>query len=269
LNIRETKEPYHTLTFSVGSKENPCLDASIFMPGIDDRLAHLVEIATIHKIKALEECTIHYDSEKSFGTELLYSFINVLKANYPHVKKINLFDASEIICGHKDTLDLISYSIAKHGKTWYELKVGAYPRDDVEKYKVSVAKFVSPEFKKTVPYEDLFISLLGNKYAEDIMKRSITTYKIMYENANTFPEFFKALNKTVPKEDKCKFFKDWLNEFVGKHVSFMRDWIIDIENNPVLGNVLNISQARPMPPRSRTVKARKNRKQGSRRTRKK
>jgi hypothetical protein len=253
LNMEEIKTPIHSITFHVGTMETPCLDASIFMPGIDDRLSHLIETASLHKIEALEQCALEYDEEKSFGTELLYSFINILKASYPHVKRITLHDASNIPCGVGDTLDLLTYSIAMHGKTWYEMKAGAYPKEDYEIYKNTINKYISPEFKKTIPFEDLFIYLIGNSYAKEIIEGSLSTYKNMYDSAYTFPEFFKALNKTVPKQLKCKFFKAWLRNFIGTYVRYSRDWTIDIDANSVLGNVLNVSRARPM---QRTRKSR-------------
>ncbi len=273
LHTEPIKSVLNGILLYVGNKENPCLEATVYFPGGDDRLNYLTDEALLSKIDAIEQCALDYDNDESFGSELLFSFINMVKANYKHIKRIRLHDASYIPCNRAtgDTLDLLTYSIALYGKTWYESKTGAYPvgNEKVRKlYEESINHFISPELKQITPFAKIYHDV-GAHYARKIIDGSLSTYENMYNSSKTFPEFFKALSKTIPKHDKCKFFKGWLELFVGNYVSFPRDWIIDIESNPVLGNVLNVSQARPMSPRSRTVKARKNRKQGSRRTRKK
>lgn len=239
LHVTEKKSPFHTIEFLVGEKDKPCLDASIFLPGIDERLKDVTQIATLHKIDALEQCALQWDEEKSFGTELLYSFIDILSSNFPHVKTIKLSDASYIPCNRRDdTLDLLSYSIALYGKSWYELKAGAYL--PLAKYRTIYAKdvknYIDPSTKAKTPFTDIFGQMIGNTFAREYMGHDISTYETMYEKANTFPEFFQNLSKKIPKRSRCKFFKGWLEFFMNGRVYIGRDWYIDIRNNDVLKN---------------------------------
>jgi hypothetical protein len=256
LNMEQKHSTLNPILFRVGDEKFPCLEATVFMPGGDERLADLVDEAILSKIDAIEQCALEYDDEHSFGTELLFSFINLLKSSYKHVKRLRLHDASYIPCNRSsgETLDLLTYSIATQGKTWYEMKAGAYPDPNVKSsktYNDEITNFISPEFKHSIPFIKLYSHIAGNNYAKNIIDDSFASYESMYNFANTFPDFFRSLSKAVPKQEKCKFFKGWLEYFVADYVTYPRDWIIDIDNNPTLGNVLNTSHARPMRPRTR------------------
>lgn len=237
LSVTEKKSPFHTIEFVVGEKSKPCLEASIFLPDIDEQFKDLAEIATLQKIDALEQCALKWDEEKSFGTELLYSFIEILSSNYPHVKTIKLSDASYIPCNRRDdTLDLLTYSIALYGKTWYELKAGAYLPFATHRtmYEKEVQKYIDPLTKTKTPFTDIFGQMIGNTFTRDYMGNDFSTYETMYTNAHTFPEFFLRLSKKIPKKLRCKFFKGWLEFFINGYVHIGRDWYIDIQNNEIL-----------------------------------
>ena len=266
LQMERKYDPVDYIEFRVGDEDGLCLEGSVELPGGNDRLASFIDTATLSKIDAIEQCALEYDEEHSFGTELLFSFINILKANFPHVKKVRLHDASYIPCNRStgETLDLLTYSIATQGKTWYEMKTGAYPDPNVKAsktYKDEITYFISPELKNSITFSELYRNI-KNSYAVNIIKPSYSEFETMYNSSNTFPEFFRALSKKVPKQNKCKFFKGWLEYFVADYVTYPRDWIIDIDHNPTLGNVLNVSQVRPMGSRTRR------RKRNSRKTRK-
>jgi hypothetical protein len=261
LNMERKKDAVSDfIFFRVGNKSQPCLEGHIQMPGGNDRLSYLASTAALSKIDALEQCALEYDEKHSFGTELLFSFINAVKANYPHVKKIKLYDASFVPCDRSkgDTLDMLTYSIALYGKTWYELKAGAYPDYGQGSYNEDIRRYVSPEFKSSLGFEHIlyFLRMSRNEYATNIIEKSLSKYESMYNSFKTFPEFFQALNKLVSKQEKCNFFKDWMESFIRKYVRYIRDWIIDIDHNPTLGNVLNISQVRPMGSRTRSRRQR-------------
>jgi hypothetical protein len=255
LHVEKRHSTFEVIHFRVGDSKNPCLEGSLNLPGDDDRFAEVFETANLHKIDALEQCALEYDDKESFGTELLFSFINFVKANYPHIKKVKLHDASYIPCDRSkgDTLDLLTYSIAMNGKTWYESKAGAYPDFGQDSYTKDVERYVSQEFKSSMPFEQilLYLEKSRNTYATNIIENSLPKYRAIFDSSKTFPEFFRAINKLIPKEQKCIFFKDWMESFIRKYVRYIRDWIIDIDYNPTLGNVLNVSQARPMQSRTR------------------
>jgi hypothetical protein len=251
LQVKEKHSPFHTIEFLVGTNDQPCLEASLFLLDNDDALKSILNICTLHKIDAIEKCALEFKEDKSFGTELLYSFINIIKSNFPHITIIKLSDASYIPCNRKDdTLDLLTYSIAIHGKTWYELKSGAYlpTVQQNELYKNTVSKFTDPKTKLNIPFNEILSHMVSTGFTREYIGDDIQMYEYLYNSANTLPEFFSMLSKKIPKTLRCKFFKGWLEYFVGLHVFIGRDWLIDIKNNTLLNalGVLNVTKKRPM-----------------------
>lgn len=252
LNVRETKYPIHKMRYSVGNTDNPCLEASVFMQDVDERIRHLIQEASIHKIEALQECLLNDvdETDASFGTELLYSIINIIKASHPYVKIISFQDASHIPCNREkgDMLDLLTYNIALHGNTWYEMKAGAYleSEKDQKKYDKEVAEYLALVPRIAMPFQKFYEKMLRNDFATAKITPHLTAIEKTYVASESFPAFFKYLNTLIDKSEKCRFYKDWLEAFIDSNITIKRDWKINIEGNPVLGNVLNVSKKRPM-----------------------
>jgi hypothetical protein len=261
LHVKEKTSPFHTIEFTVGESQKPCLDASLFLPDNDSRVQSIINTCTLHKIDAIEQCALEYDQDKSFGTELLYSFINIVTVNFPHINTIKLSDASYIPCNRDDgdTLDLLTYSIALYGQTWYEIKAGARlpPGKLRDLYESNIKTFIDPKTKSNISFSELLSHMLSTSIGREVIGNDILAYEIIYEEKKTLPDFFTALSKKIPKHMKCKFFKGWLEYFIGLHVYVGRDWLIDIRENSVLQNlnVINVSKSKPM--RSKTRKCRR------------
>ena len=158
LSIKESFTP-HQYTFFVGDKTNKCLEAIMMMPDVEDRFKDEIKTVQLTRIDALDACILsEQDSEdESFGTELLYSFINILKANYSYVKYLRLYDVSYIPCNRdlNQTLDLLTYDIALYGKSWYEMKAGAHletPKLN-KKYEDEIKIWMSDIIKKKYTFD--------------------------------------------------------------------------------------------------------------------
>jgi hypothetical protein len=122
--------------------------------------------------------------------------------------------------------------VALYKKTWYEEHYNAYMlhNENYSAYRKSVESYASKETKKSVPF-DMFLSLyLYKQYTRNIIDSNIDYYKTMYETSDTFPEFFQKLSKSIKREDKCNFFKGWLEHFLSSYVKIAADrhWCFDL-----------------------------------------
>lgn len=209
---------------------------------MDMRFADLLPICKLHKIEALQECALEYDEEKSFGTELMYSFIHLIAHNYKHITQIQLSDASYIPCNRPmgDTLDLLTYSIGLYGKTWYELKATAHVRNNRyhKRYYDGVQEYMKPETKASTSYIQLLKMIARGNPSTYAYISDKPEYETMYTSASTFPEFFQNMSKTIPKEKKCQFFKGWLEAFIESYVLILRVWTIDLKDNDTLNTLM-------------------------------
>jgi hypothetical protein len=237
--VEDIPIPDHKRKFYIGDDTGLCLEASVFMPGVNPM--YEPHICILHKIDALEECAIKDSGEKnaSLGTEVLYAFISILRSNYPHVNKIKLTDTSYIPCNRRngDTLDLLTYNIALYGQTWYEMKAGAYLPSATKR--ATYEKDIGVYMKLTTnnySFDTLYRAInRHNQYAAHKIYQNIETYRAMYTDSKTVPEFLGKLKNTIDPSDKCKFFKGWLEAWLNDFVHIERNWTINIDENPILG----------------------------------
>jgi hypothetical protein len=240
--LQKTEEfsPIHQIKYIVGYEKKPCIEAYVLLPD-NERLHELgfTNTAKLAKIDALIECarediTNNYLEKYSFGTELLEYIINLISTTYPHITKISLNDTSHIPCNRKaqDELDLLTYSIAKYGKTWYEMKMNVHLESKVaqERYKKEINYYMSRELKSTITFKEILNILENNNFALKFIYSNISDYEKMYEMAQTLPEFFTKLSELVPRKDRCHFFKDWLENFIKQFIYVESYWIYDIRS---------------------------------------
>jgi hypothetical protein len=246
MKITESSDSaFKSYTFEVesGDETKPCLKLYVRVPATnDERIRNVSTIASLLNVEALLECSLddineNYMRRYHFGDELLATVNYILKRFFPHVKSVELYDASYLPCNRafNDVLDLLTYSIAIYGKTWYETKLGAYPKTPRirESYKQHIAKYVSERFKSSIHVDDFLfrITVSSNTFARAKLNAYRSQIESMYTNAPTFPSFFQSLRDSdiVPRAEKCKFFKGWLETFIGECVpNIDRNWQYDL-----------------------------------------
>lgn len=240
MQIISKMNPYNSYHFLVGDKKSPCLEGNIILENTsnNERYNKYEYTATLDKIDVLIECSLEdisteYLNTYSFGKEMLDSITFFINSQFPRIKTIKLTDMSFIPCCRlqNDILDLLTYSIALYGQTWYEKVANAYilPKDKYNTYRKQVIKYMDKKTKLEVPFE-LFYNTVINKnyYTRDIINNNYDKYNTLYDESTTFPEFFIKINKLVEKEDKCKFFRTWLYDFIESHIIIERTWYVDL-----------------------------------------
>ena len=240
LTLEETTHPLHRYTFLVGDKEKPCLEGNILLENRtkNSRFNSMANTAKLLKIDALQECSLEdineeYMAKYSFGTELLDSIIFFINSRFPSVMTVSLNDSSYIPCirDSRDTLDLLIYSIALYKKTWYEEKINAYikPKEKYDEYRNQVETYASKETKNSLEFTDIYKLILhGSTFTRDLFDRSRDEFERLFTTSETLPDFFKALSRKIDRGQKCRFFKDWLEEFISSQIKIERTWYFDL-----------------------------------------
>lgn len=239
LRYSRTNEPF-TLHYLVGSKSKPCVSLFFYLPSAESIIgSNLLQIANLNNIEALYSCIENEISQDefekySFGQELMNTILLHLQKFYPYITKLKINDASYIPCNResKDNLDLLTYSIAHYGKTWYERYYNAFLPSTMRQtqYQSEINAFISHEFKSNISWEEFLnvYVMSSSDYTNDFINNNYDILEELYNNSLTFPDFFKQLTAQIPKQKKCIFYKYWLEQFIGKYVHFDRDWIIPI-----------------------------------------
>ncbi len=241
MNITKKEDTLIRYHFIVGNSNKPCLEGNITLPNptaANDRFSAIEPEAFLDKIDALEECalediTSEYMAKHSFGKEMLDAIVFFLNSQFPQIKTVKLSDKSYIPCNRvtEDTLDLLTYSIALYKKTWYEDRIDAYmvPAERYTQYHKEIEDYASKEYKNSIPFELFLHKYVRKPYANDMLNDNFESYNHMYETSETFPEFFQKLSRTIPRNEKCKFFKGWLEQFIYSKIKLWdRMWHFDL-----------------------------------------
>ena len=250
MTITRNEDTHSRYYFIVGDDKQPCLEGIITLSSLDTEYNNTAKLI---KLDALEECSIEdinqeYLNTYSFGNEMLDAVIFFINSQFPSIKTIKLCDTSYIPCKKDvgDTLDLLTYSIALYKKTWYEERINAYilPKERHDNYRKQVEEYASKDTKNKHTFYDIYhIITDNNTFAVNIIESNKKMYTKMYEEAKTFPDFFKKLGRTIKPEDKCRFFKGWIDSFVNSKITVIREWNFDIYPKITIINNANIKRA--------------------------
>jgi hypothetical protein len=232
---------HYSQYLEVGDHAKPCLSLRINTAESEQIFdSSIIKTAKLSNIEALYNCVLEDDAKErfetySFGKELLLWVIDYIKINFTHVIYLQLDDESYIPCNRESeqTLDLLSYSIAINCKTWYEMNFNAI-LPSTEKYTIykdEIKVYSSPEEKSKYNWKIFYLKNVTTPFAMNLIKADEDTYKNMYEESKTFPEFFRKLSDFIGKENRCVFFKNWLQEFIKSYINVEKRWIIPLHKN--------------------------------------
>jgi hypothetical protein len=240
IDLTEYISSYHFFHFSVYNNESTCIEGHITLEKLSssERIESYENTTILHKINALQECSLHdiLDPRITYPhgeRELIDAVFLFIKSRFSTIKTIRLNDTSYIPCIREssDTIDLLVYSIALYEKTWYEDKLNAYitPLDKYNTYRSQIDYYASNETKKSITWQLMYEKMIhGNRYTNKFIDDNRAEFEKIYIESNTFPQFLQEINHIIPIQFRCRFFKDWLENFIRQYIIIEREWYIDL-----------------------------------------
>ena len=165
------------------------------------------------------ECSVGSTLERGGGSEIMIK--TAIRHAYSEVPSLSSFkfdDMSKIDCLPKDMtilperkpikpLNLAYFSIAYHGKTWYELRFNAEMIDKAcyAAYRKSLSFLTESAAKSTF---ERFLEIAQPPIEQ------IETLKPLYEGAETYRDFLNA----IPKAKRCDMLYHWLSTFMRYYI---------------------------------------------------
>lgn len=185
----------------------------------------LVELQWIDVLQG--GCEVSDKPIRKEATIHLFDLSLTILKTYTSVKSIELLDNSKFTCilpGDKKAHIFTNYyNYVFHNATWYDSKLGAYPKDGIEKkrYEENKSNATNPE-KKPESFD----------FKNDNLN---TEFEPIFESCSTWKEFLDALYAKYHSDNLCARIYPWyMNaalQLTGG-VSLPSIWIIDAESRP-------------------------------------
>lgn len=129
------------------------------------------------------------------------------------MKTFTFKDTSTRQCGNNQYVELAEMSYIRTGKTWYETHFHAYLDPFYEpKFKQCHKNFT--DVKKNITWK------LMNEYMSGPLPMDEAEMKQLFEQANTWQDFFGPLSDKITISRFCEFVASWLHKFLNIHLGF-------------------------------------------------
>lgn len=212
--IQDKKAIYNdieNISISIGNKEEQCIYFTILKTSDTHYQAKLVNL------QYYTSCSLFKNLEKGKGTiVMLCSLKEYIQRKYPYVKHFVLEDYSQIECSIKNTkkykkLSLTNYYFVLYRKTWYEDRLYAFP--------VNIDTSTYTKLKEKFSNKNEFISYkeFHQIYLQDTNEEVKNIIQELYENSNTYAEFFDKVREKS-NEERCNILYSWLDLFMDRFI---------------------------------------------------
>lgn len=245
-----------------GINYNDCVNISIRYDNNEPVSAY------IPHIQYDEECSIDIPLDRGVGSVLMIkSVLDYIHKNLPTIHFVSFEDMSNIECGNESEIQkktsknikkgtniypisLYFFSIAFNGETWYEKNFNARQKD-MNKHNMYRTKINNLLYLEKTKQELSFISFI--KQAQPPVE-IIDELEKYYTNTSSLGEFFQS----IPKADRCRLVRNWIETFMNYHLSDVFDnknWIIELSNEIKYGGG-NITRRKYYCPKGRILRNR-------------
>jgi hypothetical protein len=202
LSLYETEGAY---TIFIGGHNKFCIDCLIEKKSDSAYLSHIYSNV---------ECSLERNFRGGHDTKaIMFLLMSYIKNNFPFVKEIQLTDVSNKECNNGATVQLYEMSYITTGKSWYERNFGAMLKPDAAvKFAREDANFQKK--KHIIGWEGIKIFMRGELPIEENEMRD------MFEQTNTWQEFFGWVSDKVGMAKFCEFVAPWLQAFLFRNFKF-------------------------------------------------
>jgi hypothetical protein len=131
--------------------------------------------------------------------------MSYIKDNYPYITTLRFEDASYRTCDNNKVIELAEMNYIYSGKTWYEMKFGAY-LDGKDALDFSKANKAFQEIKKIMDWNK-FKGYITIPFDESVLET-------IYTSSETWQDFFSQLRVKLGVSEFCIFLAPWFHRFM-------------------------------------------------------
>jgi hypothetical protein len=202
----------------VGGHNKWCINCELIKRGTTiDQLGYL------NNIRYDISCSLEHSFLKGKDTkELVYFLVQYIYNTYPTVKELLFSDLSIKNCDNDIYVNLAVMTYMYSEQTWYEKNFKAYiapqSKDELKRIKTTYEKMYVDERdnkkKNKVDWDTVKETIINE---EKITKMSNEEMEQLYNNSETWKEFFEAIYNKIKIDKFCIFISGWQNSFILKY----------------------------------------------------
>lgn len=205
-------ETPHSITIYIGNRNTYCIDIQIMKDSSNP--GHHEPIGLFNKIRYDNQCSLGANFQKGIDTNMILQLIvTYIFRNYNDVKYMRFVDVSTKICNNGNPVNLGLMTYIWSGKSWYQKNFGAY----IEEPMNTIFSKKEQEFqnkKKTIPWERM------NSTMSHPLPLSEDEMKSLYENSETWQDFFRPIYDKIGIAKFCNFISPWIDKFLLQYLQF-------------------------------------------------
>ena len=205
-------ETADTITIFIGGHDKYCIEALLYKPTSEFLTAgHDITEGTLVHIYYNINCSLEHNFLKGVDTNMILKLlVSYIQQKYPYVKKLRFNDTSFRTCNNGTNVELAEMSYIRTGKTWYEKQFHAYmDPEDLESFRKKELNFTNEKKKFTW---NLMKSIMRTLPINETITEEQMQH--LFENANTWQDFFGPLSDRIGIPEFCNFVSSWLHSFM-------------------------------------------------------
>lgn len=216
------------LSFYIGGHTRFCVYAEM----IKNDNGELKDMGYLYKIRYDEVCSLDNQFTRGADTQFILKFLlTYLSKTYPSVKKLAFNDASARTCNHGVPVSLASMQFILTGKTWYQKHFSAYLEGrDIQNFTRYYDDYTR---QKKLTDWNMIIYRIDNLPSLGI---DMQTLEQIYNQTNTWEEFFSYISNMIGIGEFCEFIYPWLDKFIKsflKHELMGFQYMMPVKEYPI------------------------------------
>jgi hypothetical protein len=257
---------YYYVNILSNKKENIILIGGLNIKCININIDKKINNGILELVQYHEKCSFFETLQEGFEmVNLVKNSLYFAIYTYPDIINYELVDNSFIACKNGKRVSLADLYFVKYGKTWYENKFGAIPKNKeiIDFIKKNILNKINK--KINLPFD----KFMKEYYNEDFFERDKN--KIIIKNAykpeNTYYEY---LNYFFQNNFDCIYYQHIFQKYIGQSLQ-NTEWIIEkkiIENydiNSIIidtGKIKNHKNLNILHKKLQIIKKKENEKRG-------
>lgn len=188
----------------IGGHDKYCIEALVYKQVAEEDVSQ----GHLSHVYYNVNCSLENNFQRGVDTDMIVKLLMAyIKDTYPYVSSLRFEDTSYRTCDNNQIVELAEMNYVYSGKTWYEMKFGAY-LDGKDALVFTEANRIFQAKKESMNWNSF------KKYITIPLPYDDSILETMYTTSLTWQDFFSSLRNKMGVADFCTFLSPWFHRFM-------------------------------------------------------